>query len=96
MIKVKGRWNLKRYFFITPEGLNFQPQNDCSVPDFIDLRVSRFGQYQTLQDALNDLMELNENTDDDDLHQTLPLDLHNINSKLFMLKDYKEKIPLAS
>ncbi len=87
---------MKRYFFITPKGLNFQPVNDCPIPDFIDLQASRFGQYQTVQDALNDLMDLNEHFDEDSPDHTVPLDLHNSSRRLFMLKDYKEKVPLAS
>ncbi len=87
---------MKRYFFITPKEMNFQPVYDCPVPDFIDLQDIHFDQDQMMQDALDDLTELNEFVADDKLGQTLALDLNNNSRKFFRLKDYKEKVPLAS
>ncbi len=76
--------------------MNLQPACDCPIPDFIDLQSTCYNQDQMMQDALDDLMELNESVADNNLEQTFALDLNNGSRKFFRLKDYKEKVPLAS
>jgi hypothetical protein len=49
-----------------------------------------------MQDALNDLIELQMNPDADGLDLTLPLDLRNDSRRLFSLREYKEKVRTAS
>jgi hypothetical protein len=92
---MKGRCNLKKYVF-TPEGMNFQPGNDSPMPDFIDLEAFVLERASSMQDALNDLIELQIHPEAEGLELTLPLDLRNDSRRLFSLREYKEKIPTAS
>jgi hypothetical protein len=55
---------MRKYFFITPEGLSFKPSMDSPEPDSIDLEIFRFNRSITVQDTVQDLMKLNYNFDD--------------------------------
>ena len=76
--------------------MNYQPDNDSPMPDFLDLQGLFFERGSEMQDALNDLIELQMNPDADGLDLTLPLDLRNDSRRLFSLREYKEKVRTAS
>jgi len=52
---------MKKYIFVTPEGLSFKPNNDSPAPDFLDIEILGHGPESSVQDAISDLIELNEN-----------------------------------
>jgi hypothetical protein len=92
----KGRVELKNYIFITPESLAYQPNTDSPEPDLADMHVMGFPPGQTMEEALKDILELNENLEGGRPGQTLRLDFKNENRKFFHLKDYKSKAMMAS
>ena len=87
---------MKNFIFINPETLTYQPNTDSPEPDFEDMRAMVFGPGQTMEEALRDILELNENLEGGKPGQTLRLDIRNENRKYFHLKDYKSKVRLAS
>jgi hypothetical protein len=87
---------LRKYIFLTSDGANYQPDNDSPMPDFLDLQSLFMERGTEMQEALNDLIELQINPDEDRLDFTLPIDLRNDSRRLFMLREYKEKVRTAS
>jgi hypothetical protein len=87
---------LKHYNFVTLDTLSYQPGTDSPEPDFEDMRIMGFGPGQTLEEALKDILELNENLEGGNPGQTIRLDLRNDNRKYFHLKDFKSKARIAS
>ncbi len=87
---------MKKYVFVTPERLIYKANYDSPEPDFIDMQVINFDQVQTMEDALEDLLELNNHVQEDSLEETYPLDLANENRQYFSLEDYQDGTPMAS
>jgi hypothetical protein len=86
---------MKKYMFITPETISYKPSFDSPEPDFGVMQFI-FEENHTVEDALNDLIELNEHMVEEKPGETFPLDLKNDARRLFNLKEYKEKIRIAS
>jgi hypothetical protein len=55
-----------------------------------------YGQEHAIEDALQDILDLNENPEEHKLQETYSLDLRNDSREYFQLKDYKNKIRIAS
>jgi hypothetical protein len=87
---------MKKFVFITPERMTCQPNSDSPQPDFVDMDIMGFNNGSSIEDALRDLLELNEGMVEKDPGETYTLDLKNENRQFFALQDYKNKIPLAS
>ena len=85
---------MKKYVFTTPEELTYQPNGDSPQPDFMDMEIMGFG--HTLEDALKDILELNEKPSENKMRRTFSLDLKNDSRRYFSLRDYKEATRLAS
>jgi hypothetical protein len=93
----KGRCNvMPRFIFVTPEKLMFKPYGDSPLPDSIDMEMIASGQELTVEDALKDILELDEPAENQKLDETYSLDLKNDSRKFFQLIDYKNKISIAS
>ena len=76
--------------------MNYHPDGDSPMPDFLDLQGLLVERGTHMQEALNDLIELQIDPQANRLDQTLPLDLRNDSRRLFLLREYKEKVPTAS
>ena len=87
---------MKNYIFITPESLTYQPNTDSPEPDFDDMHIMGFGPNQTIEDAIKDILELNENFEEIKPGLTFRLDYRNEQRKYFPVKDYKIKTRIAS
>jgi hypothetical protein len=87
---------MKRYVFLPPPGLIFHPVSESPVPDFIDIEEASFTQGVNMEEALKDMLDIGENNSQERLQQTFSLDLRNDHRKYFALRDYKNKISLAS
>jgi hypothetical protein len=48
------------YIFLTNEGVTYQPNSDNPEPDIDNLQVIGFAHGDSVQDALRNLLELNE------------------------------------
>ncbi len=87
---------MPKYIFVTPERLTFKPFCDSPLPDAIDMEVITSIQDLTEEDALKDILELEEPEAEQKFQETYSLDLKNESRKFFQLKDYKNKIRIAS
>jgi hypothetical protein len=87
---------MNKYLFSATARLTRRPNNDSPLPEFIDISLNSSGQELTLEYALQDILELNENPEEHRLHETYSLDLKNESRTFFQLKDYKNNIGIAS
>ncbi len=87
---------LNKYVFITPESLTYTPTCDSPVPDFQDMQIIGFGNRHTVQDAIRDLLELNENLVENRLEKVFSLELRNEHKKYFWEKEQPKGILQAS
>jgi hypothetical protein len=87
---------MKKYIFITPEGLSFKPSSDSPEPDQMDMQILSFGQEHTLEDTLNDLIEFNGNAVENRHQGSFSIRIERNNHKNLWLREKKYKIPLAS
>jgi hypothetical protein len=87
---------MNKYFFNATARLTRRPNYDSPLPEFIDISLNSSGQEQTMEYALQDILDLNENPDEHRLHETYCLDLKNESRTFFQLKDYKNNIGIAS
>jgi hypothetical protein len=87
---------MRKYIFITPEGLTFKPNCDSPDPDFLDMQIVGFGQGSTLEEGLNGLIELNEGALESKSEWNFSLRIENRKSQSLWLRDHKTKIPIAS
>lgn len=87
---------LHKFIFITPERLTCKPYCDSPLPEFIDMEVITSGQELAIEDALEDILELNEHPEEHRLQETYSLDLRNDSREFFRLQNYNNKIGIAS
>ena len=87
---------LDKYIFISPETMTYQPNTDSPEPDFDGMRLMGFDTGQTLEDALKDILELNEDMEAKRPGQTFHLDYKNEHRKYFRLKEFKTATRIAS
>ena len=87
---------LNKYVFITSEGLTCTPNCDSSIPDFQDMQIIGFGNQNSIQDAIQDLLELNDNLVENRLEKVFSLELKSGSKSYFWEKERKDKLTLAS
>ncbi len=87
---------MKKYIFITPEGLTYKPNCDSPDPDFLDMQVIGFGGGSTIEEALNDLMELSESGIQNKTERNISLRIENNHNRSLWIRERKDKIPIAS
>ncbi len=87
---------MKRYVFLPTQGLNFRPNFESPVPDFIDIEEDYVGQSVNMEEALKDMLGIVDLSGQDKWQETFRLDLRNDHRRFFALKDYKNRIGRAS
>ncbi len=87
---------MKKFIFITPEGLTYKPNCDRPSPDQMDIQIFNFGQKHAFEDTLNDLIELNQNVMGNKLDGPLSIRVEKDNQKNIWLSEHKTKICEAS
>jgi hypothetical protein len=87
---------MNKNFFNASARLTRRPNGDSPLPEFMDISLNCSGQEQTLEYALQDILELSENPEEHRMQETYSLDLKNDSRSFFQLKDYKNNISLAS
>ncbi len=80
---------MKKYIFITPEGLSFKPNMDSPEPDYMDLQIFDFNHDASIQDAIQDLIELNQNAKGSQPEGPFALRIENNRRKSFWLREKK-------
>jgi hypothetical protein len=84
--------NMKKYIFVTPEGLSFKPSTDSPAPDFLDIEILGQGPESSLQDAISDLIELNENARLGRLDMPFTVRIENSRHNSLWVRDNRTKI----
>jgi hypothetical protein len=87
---------VKKFIFITPEGLTYKPNCDSPSPDSLVMQINGFDINSTVQDALMDLMELNETCKGNCSDIPFSLRVENNNKKNLWLRENRSKICTAS
>ena len=87
---------MKKYIFITPEGWTYKPNCDSPDPDVLEMQIIGFGQGSTVEEALNDLMELNAGTSAGKAARNLSLRIESGHHRSLWFRERKTRIPLAS
>ena len=87
---------MNKYLFNATARLTRRPNNDSPLPEFIDISFNSSGQEFTMEYALQDILELNENPEGHRLQETYSLDLKNDSRAFFQLKDYQNGNNFAS
>jgi|WetSurMetagenome_2_1015567.scaffolds.fasta_scaffold450762_1 hypothetical protein len=87
---------MKKYLFVTPEGLTCKPNFDSPEPDFVDMQIIGFNHDSLVQDALKDLIEMHGNQTENKINKHFSLRLENDKKNYFWLKENKNKINTAS
>jgi hypothetical protein len=84
------------YLFNTTARLTRRPDIDSPLPEFIDIAFNSSGQEFSMEYALQDILDLNDNPTSHTLQETYFLDLKNDSRAFFQLKDYRNNIRIAS
>lgn len=87
---------MKKFIFITPEGLTYKPNYDSPEPDFPDLQIIGYGHSAAVNDALKDLMEINGNVFENKQSQTFSIRLETNNKNSLWLRERKTRSFIAS
>ena len=82
---------MRRYFFITPEGLTNKHIMDRPEPDFIEMQLFGYTPNQDIHDTINVLMELNDNIVHDCPEKVFSLELKDTENPLLRRRDYRAK-----
>ncbi len=86
---------MKKYIFITPEGLIYKPNYDSPEPDFSDLEIIPYVYNAELSNALKDLIEINQNKFGNNVVYNFSIPPNTLNKSLW-LKDRKTRALMAS
>ncbi len=86
---------MKKFIFVTPEGLTFKPNCDSPEPDYLDIHIYGFDEDSSVQDAIQDLMELGESATGNRPDQPFSVRIENNSRKNLWVREKKNKIGMA-
>jgi len=78
---------MRKYIFLTTEGLTYQPNSASPEPDIENMQVIGFAQGDTVQEASRNLLDLNEYLADTNFDEIFAIELANDHREYFSLKD---------
>jgi hypothetical protein len=87
---------VKKYIFITPEGLTYKPNSDSPNPDFTNMQIIGFNRGASIQDTLGDLMELSGNATENGEDGPYSLRIESNNRRNLWPREHRNKIAIAS
>jgi hypothetical protein len=87
---------MRKYIFVTPEGLTYKPNYDSPEPDFPDLQVMSFNHDTSVDDALKDLIAINGNLFENKAIHNFYIRLETGNNNSLWLKERKTRAVIAS
>lgn len=87
---------MKKFIFITPEGLTYKPNCDSPDPDYTEMQIFPYGNGSSIQDALSDLIELSGNSLENKPDGPYSLRIESNNRRNLWLRERRNKISLAS
>jgi hypothetical protein len=93
--KKKEGVSMKKFIFVTPEGLSFKPNCDSPEPDYLDIHIYGFDQDSSVYNAIQDLMELSDNTNGDQPDLPFSVRVENNSRKNLWISEKKIKTGIA-
>jgi hypothetical protein len=87
---------MKKFIFITPEGLTYKPNCDHPEPDYMDIQIFSIDKKHTVEDALGDLIEFNQNVIENDPDSPFSVRIEKENRKNIWLSGRKTRTSQAS
>jgi hypothetical protein len=87
---------MKKFIFVTPEGLTYKPNCDSPEPDFPDIQIIDYGHNVSVDDALKDLMEINGNLVENKPAPAFSVRLETNNKNSVWLRERKTRAFIAS
>ncbi len=87
---------MKKYIFVTPEGLTYKPNCDSPEPDFQDIQIIDYSHNVSVDDALKDLMEINGNLVENKPSTAFSVRLETKNKNSVWLRERKTPACIAS
>ena len=86
---------MKKFIFVTPEGLSFKPSCDSPEPDYMDIHIYDFNQESSVHEAIQDLMELGTNTNENQPDLPFSVRVENSSRKNLWVREKKNKLGMA-
>ena len=77
---------MEKHVFITPAGLTYKPNCDSPEPEHIDIQIFGCEQDESVQDTIDDLIELNREDAENHLDQPFSVDIKKRHGKNFGVK----------
>ncbi len=84
--------SMKKYMFVTPDGLSFKPSCDSPAPDFLDIEIMGHGPETSIQDAISDLIELNESARQGGPNKPFTVRIENNHQRNFWIRDNRTQV----
>lgn len=78
---------MKRYIFITDEGFTFQPDNDDYEPDIENMQVIGFGEGNTADDAMENMIQENPYLRDTKFNKVIGMEVKSYKQSVLFLKN---------
>jgi hypothetical protein len=86
---------VRKFIFVTPEGLTFKPNCDSPEPDYLDIHIYGIDEDSSVQDAIQDLIELSEHATEDQPNHPFSVRIENNNRKNLWVREKKSKMGMA-
>ncbi|GAH66942.1 unnamed protein product [marine sediment metagenome] len=78
---------MKKYIFITDEGFTFQPDNDDYEPDIENMQVIGFGEGNTADDAMENMIQENPYLRDTKFNKVIGMEVKSYKQSVLFLKN---------
>ncbi|GAG73420.1 hypothetical protein ES705_00385 [subsurface metagenome] len=78
---------MKKYIFITDEGFTFQPDNDDYEPDIENMQVIGFGEGDTVDDAMENMIQENPYLRDTKFNKVIGMEVKSYKQSVLFLKN---------
>ena len=85
---------MDNHVFITPAGLTHKPNCDSPEPEHIDIQILSYEQDESIQDTIDDLIELNRETEED-LDRPFSVNMKNRQGKNLWVKEKGKRGEMA-
>jgi hypothetical protein len=87
---------LRKYIFVTPEGLTCKPNIDRPEPEFVDMQIMGFGHDSMVQDALKDLIEMHSHQPENKINASFAFRLETDKKNYLHFQEDRNKFSAAS
>ena len=77
---------MNKYIFLTTEGFTYQPNSESCEPDIENMQVIGFGRGNMVQEALGNLLEINEDLVNTSFNEVIAIQLANDHIEYLSLK----------